>query len=70
MIASREALNAKLSEIRERFADGNIPLPPFWGGYRVVPETIEFWQGGPARLHDRFLYSRKTDGWKIERLSP
>lgn len=70
VIASREALNAKLSEIRERFADGNIPLPPFWGGYRVAPTTIEFWQGGPARLHDRFLYSRSTDGWKIERLSP
>jgi pyridoxamine 5'-phosphate oxidase len=70
VIASREVLNAKLSEIRERFADGNIPLPPFWGGYRVVPTTIEFWQGGPARLHDRFLYSRKTDGWKIDRLSP
>jgi pyridoxamine 5'-phosphate oxidase len=70
VIASREVLNAKLSEIRERFADGNIPLPPFWGGYRVVPTTIEFWQGGPARLHDRFLYSRTPDGWKIERLSP
>jgi pyridoxamine 5'-phosphate oxidase len=70
VIASREVLNEKLSKIRERFADGNIPLPPFWGGYRVVPTTIEFWQGGPARLHDRFLYSRKTDGWKIERLSP
>ena len=70
VIASRDVLNAKLSEIRQRFADGNIPLPPFWGGYRVVPATIEFWQGGPARLHDRFLYSRKTDGWKIERLSP
>jgi len=70
VIASREALNAKLNEIRERFADGKIPLPPFWGGYRVIPNTIEFWQGGPARLHDRFLYSRKPDGWKIERLSP
>ena len=70
VIASRDALNAKLEEIRKRFADGIIPLPPFWGGYRVVPTTIEFWQGGPARLHDRFLYSRIDDGWKIERLSP
>ena len=70
VIASRDALNAKLEEIRKRFADGIIPLPPFWGGYRVVPTTIEFWQGGPARLHDRFLYLRIDDGWKIERLSP
>lgn len=70
VIASRDALNAKLEEIRKRFADGIIPLPPFWGGYRVVPTAIEFWQGGPARLHDRFLYSRINDSWKIERLSP
>lgn len=70
VITSRDALNAKLAEIRKRFADGIIPLPPFWGGYRVVPTSIEFWQGGPARLHDRFLYSRSDDGWKIERLSP
>ena len=70
VIASRDALNAKLEEICKRFADRIIPLPPFWGGYRVVPTTIEFWQGGPARLHDRFLYSRIDDDWKIERLSP
>ncbi|MEY5013641.1 MAG: pyridoxamine 5-phosphate oxidase [Verrucomicrobiota bacterium] len=70
VISSREVLNAKLNEIRERFKDTEIPLPPFWGGYRVIPSTIEFWQGGPARLHDRFLYSRTSDGWKIERLSP
>jgi pyridoxamine 5'-phosphate oxidase len=70
VISSREVLNAKLNEIRERFKDTEIPLPPFWGGYRVIPSTIEFWQGGPARLHDRFLYLRTSDGWKIERLSP
>lgn len=70
VIPSRTTLEEKLAEIRERFADGEIPLPPFWGGFRVEPETIEFWQGGPARLHDRFLYTRRKDGWSIERLSP
>ena len=72
VIASREVLIRRLAEIEEKFADGEIPLPPFWGGYRVGPETIEFWQGGPARLHDRFFYQREcnNDGWKIDRLSP
>ena len=72
VITSRKFLLQKLSEIRRKFHDGEVPLPSFWGGYRVVPETIEFWQGGPARLHDRFLYSRDGGGgeWKIERLSP
>jgi pyridoxamine 5'-phosphate oxidase len=70
VITSRKFLLQKLAEIREKFHQGEIPLPSFWGGYRVVPEAIEFWQGGPARLHDRFLY-RKLDGqWKIERLAP
>jgi pyridoxamine 5'-phosphate oxidase len=69
-IASRKLLMQKLEEIRTRFRNGEIPLPSFWGGFRVVPETIEFWQGGAARLHDRFLYTRGDAGWKIERLSP
>jgi pyridoxamine 5'-phosphate oxidase len=71
-VASREALEAQLEEIRQRFADAEqAPLPPFWGGYRVRPETIEFWQGGSARLHDRFEYRRQSDGrWSIERLAP
>ena len=70
VITSRKFLLQKLAEIREKFQQGEIPLPSFWGGYRVVPAAIEFWQGGPARLHDRFLY-RKLDGqWKIERLAP
>jgi pyridoxamine 5'-phosphate oxidase len=61
----------KLDEIKRKFAEGEIPLPSFWGGYRVVPHQLEFWQGRPNRLHDRFLYSLQTDGfWKIERLSP
>ncbi len=71
VITSRKFLMQKLNEISEKFKNGEIPLPSFWGGYRVVPEAIEFWQGGPARLHDRFLYSRKGGmNWTIERLSP
>jgi pyridoxamine 5'-phosphate oxidase len=70
VISSRKFLMQKLAEIRDKFQHGEIPLPSFWGGYRVVPETIEFWQGGPARIHDRFLYRRRQDGWTIERLSP
>ena len=71
VISSRKILLQKLEEIKTRFRDGEIPLPSFWGGYRVVPETIEFWQGGPARVHDRFLYTRQADGsWEIDRLSP
>ena len=70
VITSRKILMLKLAEIKEKFSHGEIPLPSFWGGYRVRPETIEFWQGGPARLHDRFLYRRDDAAWKIERLSP
>ena len=71
VITSRKFLLQKLDEIRRKFHDGEVPLPSFWGGYRVVPEMIEFWQGGPARLHDRFLYTRDGGGdWKIDRLSP
>lgn len=71
IITSRKFLMQKLAEIREKFAHGEIPLPSFWGGYRVIPESIEFWQGGPARLHDRFFY-QKTEGagWEMNRLSP
>lgn len=70
VIGSRVELEEKLAEIRARFPEGDIPLPPFWGGYRVIPETIEFWQGGAARLHDRFIYTREGSGWRIDRLSP
>ncbi len=70
VITSRKFLMQKLAEIKEKFHAGEIPLPSFWGGYRVIPSMIEFWQGGPARLHDRFLYQRDGSGWKIDRLSP
>lgn len=70
VISSRKLLMQKLHEMTEKFREGEIPLPSFWGGYRVVPETIEFWQGGSARLHDRFLYEKKDEGWTVERLSP
>jgi len=71
VITSRKILLQKLDEIKSKFKDGEIPLPSFWGGFRVVPESIEFWQGGPARVHDRFLYTRQSDGsWAIDRLSP
>lgn len=70
VISSRKLLMQKLQEIRDKFQHGEIPLPSFWGGFRVVPETLEFWQGGPARIHDRFLYSKAEQDWSIERLSP
>ncbi len=71
MIAGRAELEAALEEARARFAAGDIPLPPYWGGYRVQPEAIEFWQGRPNRLHDRIRYRASREGaWVIERLSP
>lgn len=70
VISSRKFLLQKLEEIRTKFAHGEIPLPSFWGGFRVVPEAIEFWQGGSARLHDRFLYAKDASGWSVDRLSP
>jgi pyridoxamine 5'-phosphate oxidase len=71
VISSRQFLEAKLAEMRQKFRDGEVPLPSFWGGYRVIPDRVEFWQGGTDRLHDRFLYQRQGDGtWAIERLAP
>ena len=69
-INSRQALETQFAQIKEKFAEGQIPLPDFWGGFRVVPEEIEFWQGGEQRLHDRFCYKRENDQWDIARLSP
>jgi pyridoxamine 5'-phosphate oxidase len=71
VISSRSLLLAKVEEIKRKFAEGEIPLPSFWGGYRVVPEVFEFWQAGEYRLHDRFVYTKSAEGdWSIERLAP
>jgi pyridoxamine 5'-phosphate oxidase len=70
VIESRKFLEIKIEEMKRKFADGKIPLPSFWGGFRIVPHEFEFWQGGANRVHDRFLYSRGLDhSWKIERLA-
>lgn len=71
VITNRKILELKLDEMKRKFKAGKVPLPDFWGGYRVVPDTIEFWQGRPNRLHDRFQYSRTNQQpWHIERLAP
>jgi pyridoxamine 5'-phosphate oxidase len=69
-IAGRAELEAMFAELDERFSGGQVPLPPFWGGYRVVPETVEFWAHRENRLHDRVLYTRSKTGWERERLAP
>jgi len=69
-IADRDQLEQRLAEVEERFAGGEVPRPDFWGGFILEPETIEFWQGGAGRLHDRFRYAREGGGWKLERLGP
>ncbi len=71
VITSRKLLEMKFEEIKRKFAGGEIPLPSFWGGFRVIPRDIEFWQGRPSRLHDRFLYTRvEGNSWRIDRLAP
>lgn len=70
-LSSRQLLLGQLARMREKFGNGEVPLPDFWGGYRVIPHEIEFWQGGGNRLHDRFQYRRQPDdGWDIKRLAP
>ena len=71
VLDARRVLDARMAEMTERFADKPIPLPSHWGGYRLTPQTMEFWQGRPDRLHDRFRYTRQTDSsWLIDRLAP
>ncbi len=69
-ISARQALESKFAEMKAKFSQGEVPLPKFWGGYVVKPSSIEFWQGGEHRLHDRFLYSKEHSGWDITRLAP
>jgi pyridoxamine 5'-phosphate oxidase len=70
VIVNREVLEKKFEGMREKFEGKEVPLPPFWGGYKVIPQRVEFWQGRENRLHDRILYSLDKGIWKIERLSP
>ncbi len=70
VITTRSLLEARFDEMKRKFAHGEIPLPSFWGGYRVVPDSIEFWQARENRLHDRFLYTRQGEEWSIERRAP
>lgn len=70
VISSRQVLETKLAELKRKFGEGKVPLPDFWGGYRIVADTVEFWQGRPNRLHDRFRYTCGADGWSVNRLSP
>jgi len=69
-LSSREVLLTQFESMKAKFKKGEVPLPDFWGGYRVVPHTIEFWQGRENRLHDRFVYKKESDNWTIERLAP
>lgn len=70
VIQGRQQLEAQLPELERRYPGDDVPLPPYWGGFRLSPEAIEFWQGRTSRLHDRLRYQREGERWRIERLSP
>ncbi len=71
VITTRALLEEKFAEMKNKFQAGQVPLPEFWGGYRIVPQTFEFWQGRPSRLHDRFVYRQEAaQSWQINRLMP
>lgn len=70
IVPGRKALEDAMKELEAKYAGQEVPLPPHWGGWRLLPETVEFWQGRRGRLHDRLRYRRAKDGWTIERLAP
>ncbi len=70
ILSSRQMLLSQFESMKQKFGKGRVPLPDFWGGYRVVAQTIEFWQGRENRLHDRFVYKKQPTGWDINRLAP
>jgi pyridoxamine 5'-phosphate oxidase len=70
VVTDRAELDKEYEEHAVRFGEGDVPTPPFWGGYRVAPDTVEFWQGRRSRMHDRLRYRRTASGWTTERLAP
>jgi pyridoxamine 5'-phosphate oxidase len=71
VIKNRAMLDTALNQMKDKFLHGEVPLPDFWGGYRVTPDTFEFWQARESRLHDRFMYTKAQEGsWQLERLAP
>jgi pyridoxamine 5'-phosphate oxidase len=70
IISGRSVLEDSMKMLEEKYAGRDVPLPPHWGGWRLAPETVEFWQGRRSRLHDRLRYRRDKDGWSIERIAP
>ena len=70
IISGRRILEDSLKALEQKYAGQDVPLPPHWGGWRLMPETVEFWQGRRSRLHDRLRFRREKDGWIVERLSP
>ncbi len=70
VIPSREWLEERYAELKARWPEGTVPRPDSWGGYRLIPVSVEFWQGRPSRLHDRLRYTCESEGWKLDRLSP